>query len=497
MDRRPLTPSPTAPAQAPSPAAPPAAAHPWLVVALVCVGALVGQLDATIVQLALPTLGRAFAAPLQHISWVALAYLIAFASFLPVFGRLCEIYGRKTLYLAGYALFIGASALCALAADLPQLLAFRFLQGIGGALLGANSISILVATVPGAARGRALGYFAAAQAIGMSAGPALGGILLEALGWRWIFGVTVPFGAVAMLLGWLVLPRTPAPPRRGGFDWAGALMIGPALVLNVASLNHLSHRGAGLALMATGLGVAALLLWRLVRHEDRAPAPLINPRLYRAAGFRSGAAAVTLAYALLYGMFFLMSFALEHGFGETPRAAGFRLAIIPVAIGLTAPFSSDVRAALGAGRIGAVALALCLGGLATLMLTLGLSPDHHLYDTLAFALIGVGLGLFIAPNSAATIAAAPADLSGAAGSLLNLMRVLGTSLGVAVGATTLSWQLGEGSGAAGNWTMASEAGLLDAVRNSLPVLVPVAVLAAVLARRTVGRPARDAARAPG
>ena len=211
-----MTPQATAPAPDPSPAAPPAAAHPWLVVALVCVGAFVGQLDATIVQLALPTLGRAFAAPLQHISWVALAYLIAFASFLPVFGRLCEICGRKTLYLAGYALFIGASALCAVAADLPQLLAFRFLQGIGGALLGANSISILVATVPGAARGRALGYFAAAQAIGMSAGPALGGVLLEALGWRWIFGVTVPFGAVAMLLGWLVLPHTSAPLRRGG-----------------------------------------------------------------------------------------------------------------------------------------------------------------------------------------------------------------------------------------------------------------------------------------
>ncbi|MBL9059736.1 MAG: hypothetical protein JNK88_06910 [Mangrovicoccus sp.] len=139
---------------------------------------------------------------------------------------------------------------------------------------------------------------------------------------------------------------------------------------------------------------------------------------------------MTLAYALMYDMFFLMSFALEHGFGETPRAAGFRLAIIPVVI--------------GAGRIGAVAMALCLGGLSTLILTLGLSPEHHLYDTLAFALIGVGLGLFIAPNSAASIAAAPADLSGAAGSLLNLMRVLGTSLGVAVGATTLALAAGQG-----------------------------------------------------
>ena len=140
--------------------------HPWLVVGLVSIGAFVGQLDATIVQLALPALGRAFDVPLQQVSWVALSYLLAFASFLPVFGRLCEIHGRKTLYIAGYALFIVASALCALAESFGQLVAFRFLQGMGGALLGANSIAILVQAVPEAARGRALGYFAAAQAVG-------------------------------------------------------------------------------------------------------------------------------------------------------------------------------------------------------------------------------------------------------------------------------------------------------------------------------------------
>lgn len=131
--------------------------HPWLVVGLVCVGAFVGQLDATIVQLALPTLGRAFDAPLQDVSWVALSYLLAFASFLPVFGRLCEMFGRKTLYIAGYAIFITASALCGLAESFGELLVYRFVQGIGGSLLGANSISILVKTVPQESRGRALG----------------------------------------------------------------------------------------------------------------------------------------------------------------------------------------------------------------------------------------------------------------------------------------------------------------------------------------------------
>lgn len=461
--------------------------HGWLVVGLVSVGAFVGQVDATIVQLALPTLGRAFNAPLQHISWVALSYLLAFAAFLPIFGKLCEMFGRKGLYIAGYAIFIVASALCGLAGSLEQLLAFRFLQGIGGALLGANSISILVATVPAAERGRALGYFAAAQAIGMSAGPALGGVILEALGWRWIFWVTVPFGAVAVVLGWLALPRTPGSGAGKGFDWGGVLLIGPALILIVATLNHLSSWGLTSPATIGCLAVSIALVWLLVRHEGASRSPLIDPRLYRTAAFRSGALAVALGYALLYAMFFLMSFALEHGYGESPSHAGFRLAIIPVAIGLSAPFSHDARKLIGASRIGIFGMLLCLGSVVTLRLTLGLSPDHHVFDTLAFVLIGVGLGLFIAPNSNATIAAVPADLSGAAGALLNLMRVLGTSLGVALGATTLAWRLDVVTGVDQDWMSANSESLLAAARESLPVLGIMAVVAALAARATVTR----------
>ena len=120
------------------------ACYPWLIVGVTCIGAFIGQLDASIVQLALPALGRTFDATLESVSWVALGYLLAFASFLPIFGQLCDIYGRKLLYLIGFLLFAGASALCGLAPDLPSLVAFRVLQGVGGAMLGANSISVLV-----------------------------------------------------------------------------------------------------------------------------------------------------------------------------------------------------------------------------------------------------------------------------------------------------------------------------------------------------------------
>ena len=211
-------------------AAPPAAfvarlaCYPWLIVGVTCIGAFIGQLDASIVQLALPALGRTFDATLESVSWVALGYLLAFASFLPIFGQLCDIYGRKLLYLIGSLLFAGASALCGLAPDPPTLVAFRVLQGVGGAMLGANSISVLVSATDKSLRARALGVFAAAQAVGVSAGPASAVFCSAAFGWPSVFWVTVPFGLAAVLIGWLVLPQTPAHDRKLSFDWRGALL---------------------------------------------------------------------------------------------------------------------------------------------------------------------------------------------------------------------------------------------------------------------------------
>jgi EmrB/QacA subfamily drug resistance transporter len=460
--------------------------HRWLVVGLICIGTFVGQLDATIVQLALPTLGRAFNAPLQEVSWVALSYLLAFASFLPIFGRLCEMFGRKTMYIAGYAIFITASALCGLATTFEQLLFFRFLQGIGGSLLGANSISILVKTVPTESRGRALGYFAAAQAIGMSIGPALGGVLLETLGWRWIFWITVPFGAIAVVLGWLALPRTGAADSARSFDWGGALLIGPALILTVTALNHASGSGTGAQLSLVSVPLAAVLFWLLARHERASPSPLINPALFRIPAFYIGAVAVALSYALLYGIFFLMSFALEHGYAESPAEAGFRLALVPIALGLTAPFSSDLMERLGVRTVSVAGMLCCVAAVVLLIFSTADPAHHHIDHTVAFLLFGVGLGVFIAPNNTATLAAVPAELSGAAGSMLNLIRSLGTSIGVAAGAAALSWRL-RAEDASQSWLTASSETLLAAVGSSLPVLALLAILAAIAALIATGR----------
>ena len=454
--------------------------YPWLIVGVTCIGAFVGQIDASIVQLALPTLATQFHATLESVSWVALGYLLAFAAFLPIFGRLCEMFGQKLLYIGGFVLFTLATALCGFAANLEWLVLFRILQGIGGALLGANSISVLVKAVGQARRARAMGVFAAAQAVGLSLGPAIGGVLLGAYGWRGIFLVTVPFGALAILLGWVTLPVTGDLSGEQVFDWWGALLLAPALVALVFTLNQVSALGLSSPLLLACLFAFLLLMILLIRRERSFAFPLVDLSLFSTPAFFLGAAGVLLGYALLYGMFFLISFALVRGYHVPPVLAGLRLAAIPVAIGVVAPFSGALADRLGPHLIKVTGMALSLAALVVLAVLapgprIGLDPGLAL-----LALFGAGLGIFIAPNNSATMNAAPRNLSGEAGGMLNLMRSLGTSLGVASASSMLSWRFRVLTHAPSSALIFKGRPLLGAVEASFALLMVYAVIAGTI-----------------
>jgi EmrB/QacA subfamily drug resistance transporter len=415
--------------------------YPWLVVGITCIGGFIGQLDASIVQLALPTFERKFDANLDAVSWVAIAYLLAFASALPIFARLSEMKGRKLLYLAGYAIFTPASALCSTASDLRMLIAFRVLQGIGGAMLGANSITILVKAAGPERRDRAMGLMATAQAIGISAGPVLGGLLLQKLGWQSIFLVSVPCGLLGAVLGWFALPQTDQPASGRRFDGWGALLLVPALTSIVLMLSEAQAWGLTSAPMLSALIVAAIFFPLFVRRELKQPEPLIDLRLFRSPAFSGGLAAVSLSYALLYSMFFLMSFLFIHGLNQSPISAGLHLAIIPIALGIVAPFSGAIYTRVGARTMTTAAMLLCVAALAMLPQSLSGQTVNELRLMGVLALFGIGLGMFIAPNNSATMAAAPDARSGVAGGMLNLMRVLGCAIGIATASCTCSWRL--------------------------------------------------------
>jgi EmrB/QacA subfamily drug resistance transporter len=446
--------------------------YPWVVVGTTCIGSFIGQLDASIVQLALPTLEHEFTATLSSVSWVAIAYQVAFASALPVFARLAEIAGRKLMYLAGYALFAIASLLCGLASDLTELVLFRVLLGIGGAMLGANSVVILLKAAGPERRGRAMGIVAAAQAVGVSLGPIAGGVLLAALDWHWVFWASVPFALVASIISWLVVPKTTDFSADRRFDWRGAVVLMPALTSLLLLISEASAWGAASPLTIGALVVAICLMSAFVVQELRTPAPLIDLELFRIGAFAFGIVAVVLSYAMLYGMFFLMSFALVRGYHDSPLAAGLRLAIIPVALGIVAPFSGALHERLGVRGVLFGGMAICIAALVLLRTALAEAGSDFLLVMFALIVFGVGLGVFIAPNNSSVMAAAPGEHSGEAGGLLNLMRVFGTSIGVACASAALSWRLAVLTGS-GNSTLAVSA---DAVRGAVTDCVVVLIV---------------------
>ena len=415
--------------------------YPWLIVGVCCVSAFMGQIDASIVQLALPTLGRVFDSTLESVSWVALAYLLGVASFMPIFAQFCRIFGRKLVFIVGFAAFSSASALCGLAPDLLTLVGFRLLQGFGGAMLGADSLALVVEAADKSRRARALGVYAGAQAVGISAGPVVGGLLLGTLGWPWVFWINVPFGLMAIVAGWLVLPVTTQQGLSQTFDWRGALLLAPALTLAVFALNQVSALGPTSLLLLGSIGAAIVLLFLFVRQEGRVQSPLVDLALLKGPAFLGGALACALAYAMLYGMFFLASFALVSGYEDSPVVAGLKLAIVPISIGVAAPVAGGLADWMGTRLLSVTGMAVSFAALIALT-AVAMEPAPNLWaGFLGLVAFGIGLGVFIAPNNHATINTVPANLAGVAGATLNLMRILGTVAGVASASAMLSWRL--------------------------------------------------------
>jgi EmrB/QacA subfamily drug resistance transporter len=459
-------------------------AYRWLVVGTVCVGAFLGQLDASIAGLVLPTLEDAFAAPVATVEWVSIAYLLTLAALVVPLGRLADLLGRKTLYTWGFVVFIGGSAACGLASNLQWLIAFRVVQAVGAALLQANSVAIITATVHRRALGRAIGVQGAAQAIGLSVGPSVGGVLIDTLGWQWVFFIAVPFGLVGTVLAWLVLPTTTrdaaakatGEPER--FDWLGAALLVPSVALLLLALTYGNTWGWASARLWLVLALALICLAALWRAEATSISPLIEPALLRIRTFSLGLLAGLLSYAVLFGSLFLLPFYLERILGQTPAQTGLLLTPVPIALGIMAPVSGAL-----VDRIGPVAPTV-VGMLASAVALLGLAlegPSPLAVTIALLALLGIGLGLFTPPNNSTIMGRAPANQLGVAGGILNMTRSLGTSLGVAATGAILAVRLAARLGTqVARTTDAPPSVLLPAIDETLLFLAGVAVAAALV-----------------
>jgi MFS family permease len=259
-----------------------------------------GQLDASIVTLTYRPLSTEFGASLAAVQWVSLAYLLALATLLIPVGRLADAHGRKLMYLYGFVIFTVASAACGLAPRLSALIAFRIVQGAGAALLQANSVALVTTSAPPGRARAALGVQGAAQAIGLALGPTVGGLLVSTLGWRWVFGINVPVGVVAVAAAVYLLPRTSQRTPITGWDCSGLVLLATAtttvlLVISDASGLTLPRWGSIMLLVLAAASTAGFLV-----RERRAATPLLDLSLLRMPTVSTGLLAALCCYLVLF-----------------------------------------------------------------------------------------------------------------------------------------------------------------------------------------------------
>jgi EmrB/QacA subfamily drug resistance transporter len=401
-----------------------------LTLALSCLALFIVLLDMTIVNNALPSIQRHLNASLSGLQWIIDAYTLVFASLLLTTGSLSDRQGRKRWFLIGLAVFTAGSALCGVAPNTGMLVAARALQAVGGAALSPASLSLLTSVFPEPReRAQAIGIWAGVSGLSLSAGPLIGGALVDGPGWRWVFFVNLPVGLVAFV-GALRFVRESVNPQPRRLDLAGQLLgIGTLATLVYALIEGGSHGWtSGLILAMFTLAALGLVAFLLV--EARQREPMIELRFFRSAAFSGTNLIAFLTFFSLIGFTFFNTLYFQEIRGYSAFHAGLLGLPATLAIVVMAPLAGRLAGARGPGL--PIAIGTAMAGSALLLL-LGLRLDTA-YGSIwwVFALFGGGLGLVFAPTAASAVAGLPRSQAGLASGILNTSRQVGGSVGIAL-----------------------------------------------------------------
>ena len=392
-------------------------------------GIYMATLDAGIVNVALPVLTREFATSLTVAQWVVLGYVLCITGLLLPAGRLADVAGRKEVFLGGFVLFGLASALCGLAPTIEWLVAARVLQGVGGALVQANTGALVTQAFPASERGRALGIQGSIVSVGLLSGPVIGGVITEYLGWRWAFYVNVPISAAAAPLGWRLL--RPSPLAKGQrFDPAGAALFLLAVAALLLGLSQGPTWGWSSPGTATAIAVSGAAATAFVWVERRVAQPTVDLALFRNRAFAAAVGSAFLSFLALSCVTLLMPFYLVYVLGLRTDQTGVLLIAIPATVACLAPISGALSDRLGSRLIASLGLLLESLGLASLIFLPG--GGAALWVAARLVLIGVGLACFMSPNSSALFGSVDRSRLGLVGGFQALTRNLGQALGQAI-----------------------------------------------------------------
>ena len=400
----------------------------WWTLLASCTAIFMLLLDVTIVNVALPSIERALGADFSDLQWVIDAYALTLAGVLLAAGSLADKIGRKLVFMLGLAVFTASSLACGLAPDPLFLHLSRAAQGVGGAMMFGTSLALIAQEFQGRERGTALGIWGATTAAAVSIGPLVGGALVDALSWRWIFLVNVPIGLAALVVARLRL-REARDPAASGVDIRGVVLLCPALFLLVYALIRGNEEGWGSALIVSCFAASALLLVLFVVVERRAADPLLDLSLFRKPAF-TGATIVGFALsASIFSMFLYITLFFQNVLGFSPFEAGLRSLPVTGLLLFVAPLSGRLTAR--------VPVRLLLGtGLA--FVTVGLLLMGNLSDSSGWTallpgqiLAGIGIGLATPALASTAVGVVGPQLSGMASGANNTARQLGLATGIA------------------------------------------------------------------
>jgi EmrB/QacA subfamily drug resistance transporter len=401
----------------------------WWTLAAVSFGLFMIMLDNTVVNVALPSIQEDLGTGLSQLQWIVAGYALSFAALMLIGGKLADAYGRRLIFVLGIVVFTAASLWCGLATSGEMLIAARVVQGIGAALMNPATLSIIAATFPARERGMAIGIWAGVSALALAIGPLVGGLLTEHLSWHWIFFVNVPVGIVGVAASYLLI-RESKDDTHESLDLPGLATSALGLFALTYGLIEANAYGWTSARIVGSFAVAIVSLAAFLVIERRRRSPMLDLTLFRSGTYAGANLAMLLVALAMFGVFFFVSLYMQNVLGYSAVQAGAAFLPMTLLIILVAPVAGKLSDRHGSRW-------LMSGGMVLLGVQLlyfsQLGPDASFWNLLpAFLVGGLGMALAMTPTVAAATRAVPVEKSGVGAAVLNAMRQVGGSIGIAL-----------------------------------------------------------------
>jgi EmrB/QacA subfamily drug resistance transporter len=418
----------------------------WWTLAAVSFGLFMIMLDNTVVNVALPSIQRDLGAGLSQLQWIVTGYALSFAALMLIGGKLADAYGRRRIFVLGIVVFTLASLWCGLADSGEMLIAARIVQGVGAALMNPATLSIIAATFPPKERGMAIGIWAGVSALALAIGPLVGGLLTEQLSWHWIFFVNVPVGVLGIAASYLLI-RESKDETHDSLDLPGLATSALGLFALTYGLIEANTYGWGSARIVGSFAVAALALTSFVVIERRRRSPMLDLTLFRSGTYTGANVAMLLVALAMFGVFFFVSLYMQNVLGYSAVEAGAAFLPMTLVVILVAPVAGKLSDVHGSRWL--MSGGMVLLGLQLLYLS-QLGTDASFWNLLpAFLVGGLGMSLTMTPTAAAATRAVPVHKSGVGAAVLNAMRQVGGSLGIALMGAIVAHEAAARQGVAG------------------------------------------------